>query len=293
MNVKLAPGKYVSAVSGGVDSVVLLDILSKQKDVELIVAHFDHGIRDGSKDDAAFVEQLAGQYGKPFERGTARLGPHTSEEKARNARYDFLQQATSKYRADGLVTAHHQDDLIETAFLNILRGTGPRGLAAINSNPKVMRPLINFSRAEIEKYAVDHNLIWREDPTNDDQKYLRNYIRHNLMPRLSASKRAQIIKHIDQIAANQKTSDDLTATISRTMEENGKIKRAELSQLDARLAASLLHAKYRGLGDVNRQTIDRLNVAIRTAKPGSRTNIIKDYDLVLDGDYAWLEERAN
>src|SRR5690348_2939142 len=121
MNVLLPkPGNYVVAVSGGVDSVVLLDILSKQPGLKLTIAHFDHGIRNDSYKDRQFVEGLAKKYQLLFVYKEGSLGK-ASEAKAREARYEFLRKAQKDSGSQAIITAHHQDDLLETAILNMLR----------------------------------------------------------------------------------------------------------------------------------------------------------------------------
>lgn len=179
--------KYVIAVSGGVDSMVLLDMLVHNrckslhvKPEDLIVAHFDHGIRDDSLTDQKFVRGVVGEYGLTYETERAELGVNTSEEKAREARYNFLRQCCKKYNAT-LITAHHQDDLVETMIINLIRGTGWRGLVSLNSNT-VIRPLLTTYKRELLAYAQEHNLTWKEDSTNTNEHYLRNYIRSQLLP---------------------------------------------------------------------------------------------------------------
>ncbi len=164
----------VVAVSGGVDSVVLLDMLVQRGEDKLVVAHFDHGIRVESAQDAQFVRQLAARYDLPFETKREELGAATSEEQARERRYAFLDDIARKYDAR-LATAHHQDDLIETICINLLRGTGWRGLAPMHS--AVWRPLLAMPKAEIIRYAIEHSLEWREDETNNSLRYLRNRVR--------------------------------------------------------------------------------------------------------------------
>ena len=166
--------KYIVAVSGGVDSVVLLDILSQQKNYELIIAHFDHGIRPDSHLDAEFVKALADKYNSPFELRREELGPNASEELARDRRYKFLRELADKHKAK-IVTAHHSNDVIETIAINLLRGTGWRGLAVLDSD--IIRPLKNKTKAEIIDYAKKRNLKWHDDSTNACDKYLRNRIR--------------------------------------------------------------------------------------------------------------------
>ena len=167
--------KYVVAVSGGVDSVVLLDILSHQPGIELIVAHFDHGVRYDSGIDAIFVAGLAKKYGLPFETKREELGPDVSEDKARIRRYKFLRSVAKKHGAQ-LVTAHHADDVIETIAINLSRGTGWRGLAVLDSD--VIRLLTGITKSEILDYARQNKLEWHDDSTNFENKYLRNRIRH-------------------------------------------------------------------------------------------------------------------
>jgi tRNA(Ile)-lysidine synthetase-like protein len=132
MKIQLPKGRYVVAVSGGVDSVVLLDALSKLPNLELVVAHLDHGIREDSIEDRRFVASLAASYGLVFEYGEGRLGSGASEATAREARYNFLRGVKMKHDAKAIITAHHQDDLIETAILNMLRGTGRKGLTSLS-----------------------------------------------------------------------------------------------------------------------------------------------------------------
>ncbi|MEI6851008.1 MAG: tRNA lysidine(34) synthetase TilS [Candidatus Saccharibacteria bacterium] len=170
--------RCILAVSGGVDSVVLLDMLSKQLGLELIVAHFDHGIRGDSVQDAIFVENLAKKYKLPYVSKREELGASASEELARDRRYEFLRLVARKYDSI-LVTAHHSDDVVETIAINLIRGTGWRGLAVLDSD--IYRPLTNMTKSEIIKYAKKHHLVWREDSTNQSSDYLRNRIRLKTM----------------------------------------------------------------------------------------------------------------
>jgi tRNA(Ile)-lysidine synthase TilS/MesJ len=96
------------------------------------------------------------------------LGPKTSEAKARDARYKFLEEVKAVNKAKAIVTAHHQDDVLETAILNMLRGTGRRGLTSLQNRKNLIRPLLKFSKAAIKNYAKSHKLKWREDSTNEN-----------------------------------------------------------------------------------------------------------------------------
>src|SRR5438270_2251525 len=118
MKVNVPPGRYVLAVSGGVDSMVLLDLLAKLPGLELVVAHFNHGIRPESVNDEELVANRAKRLNLPLELGYASLGQGASEATARQARYQFLEAVQKKYKAKAIITAHHQDDWIETAVIN-------------------------------------------------------------------------------------------------------------------------------------------------------------------------------
>src|SRR6185436_20114617 len=127
MKISVRPGKYVVAVSGGVDSMVLLDLLRQKPKLELVVAHFDHGIREDSAQDRKLVQRIAKAYGLPFVHAKGNLGPKAGEALAREARYAFLRQVQADHDAKAIITAHHQDDMLKTAIMNLLRGTGRRG----------------------------------------------------------------------------------------------------------------------------------------------------------------------
>lgn len=174
---------YIVAVSGGVDSVVLLDKLVKRGSARLVVAHFDHGIRDDSADDARFVGELAKQYGLAFETRREELGTGASEALARERRYQFLRDVAGRYDNAPIVTAHHADDVVETIAINMTRGTGWRGLAVLDS--ELIRPLLTIPKRVLVDYARQHNLVWREDSTNKDLAYLRNELRDRIAKRLS------------------------------------------------------------------------------------------------------------
>jgi tRNA(Ile)-lysidine synthetase-like protein len=170
---------YIIAVSGGVDSVVLLDMMAKYKQTNrLVVAHFDHGIRNDSAADARFVQELARGYQVPFEMRREELGAGASEQLARDRRYVFLNELAKKYDAK-IVTAHHQNDLIETVAINLERGTGWRGLSVF-TNTSVIRPLLTKQKTELYEYALTHHLEWVEDETNQTDEYLRNRLRKSV-----------------------------------------------------------------------------------------------------------------
>jgi len=192
LKVSLAPGRYVAAVSGGVDSMVLLDLVVNQPGVEVTVAHFQHGMRppDQTVVDKTLVRAAAELYGVQLVTDEATLGPNASEEAARIARYSFLLRTMRETGSGAILLAHHQDDVLETMILNVLRGTGWRGLSSLRSHHLLNRPLLSYDKAALLAYAREHQLQWHEDSTNRDEHYLRNYIRHTLLPRMLATQPA-------------------------------------------------------------------------------------------------------
>ena len=183
--------KYVLAISGGIDSVAMLDMIASNYDDvrriklsdakwpdDFVVAHFDHGIRgEASHHDAMFVRDLAESYGVRCRIGRGNLPSDTSEDEARLARYAFLNECLVGCGGEGrIATAHHRDDLLETVVMNLIRGTGWRGLAPMN-NSQIVRPLLNWSKVELAKYVLERNLSWVEDVTNYSVRYFRNRVR--------------------------------------------------------------------------------------------------------------------
>jgi tRNA(Ile)-lysidine synthase len=274
MKVELPRGKYILAVSGGVDSMVLLDLLSGRPGVELVVAHFNHGIRPDAIKDETLVRKAAASHGAAFEAARGNLGAAASEATARQARYHFLDEVLAKHQALKIITAHHQDDVIETAMINLLRGTGRQGLSAILSNQKIARPLLSTPKTAIVEHARRNKLVWREDSTNKDTGYLRNYLRLNVLPKLSPGQRNTIISNIDKVAKINIILDNEYATLSHNIGASS-IDRQLFSNLPADVSAGYIAYLLR-LGrtkDYDSKTIERISLSIKTAKPNSRQPI--------------------
>jgi tRNA(Ile)-lysidine synthetase-like protein len=267
MEIKVPEGKYVLAVSGGVDSMVLLDLLSNLPEVDLIIAHFNHGIRPEAGMDEALVAKAGKGYGLAVEFGHAKLGIGASEEAARQERYNFLRAVQSRYEATKIVTAHHQDDLIETALINLIRGTGRQGLSAISSNPNVLRPLLGVSKDQILKYARAHRLQWHEDATNLSMDYLRNHLRHTALAKMSPEQRQKLLDQLKRISSLNLVIDKNIATLSQLIGDQ-RIDRSLFSALPVTVGNEILvyQLRQRDIRDFDSGTIYRLNLAIRTAK---------------------------
>jgi len=186
--------RVVTAVSGGADSVCLLDVLDRLKevlDLTLVVAHFDHGLRPEADDhETQFVMALGSSRRLTVVAGKADppLDPRSGslEEKARQARYRFLRDIKHEYGAQKIATGHTLNDQAETVLMRLLRGSGLRGLSGIQPVRRngIVRPLIEVTRHEIESYLSQRRLLHVTDRSNFEVRHLRNDIRLNLMPRL-------------------------------------------------------------------------------------------------------------
>ncbi len=260
-------GIYIVAVSGGVDSMALLHLLCKQneerrtenKGVNLVVAHFDHGIRSDSGIDKQLVEKVARQYGLKFESKVAKLGKTASEELARKERYNFLLSVKQKYVADAIITAHHADDVVETMMINLLRGSGWRGLCSLRSLPELIRPLLAYSKEEIVKYARQHDLQWREDNTNSNTKYLRNDVRRSLMPLVDKQKWLDL--YSSQV--------NLQERIKKELHTHASWRRHDFIMWPRSVALEVLRAQL----PLTRPQASHVLMAIKTAQAGHRLTL--------------------
>jgi tRNA(Ile)-lysidine synthase len=176
------------AVSGGRDSVALLH-LAHQIGLRVAVAHLDHGIREDSDEDAAFVRDLCLSLSVPFHTDRVNVPDLAKkrgwglEETARKLRYAFLTRTAQELKSSAILTAHTQNDNAETIVMQLLRGTA-RATGIPARRDRILRPLLGTARAELEAFLVECNLPWRDDPTNQDTHYTRNWVRLEVLPLL-------------------------------------------------------------------------------------------------------------
>ena len=202
------PGKRIAvALSGGLDSVVLLDTVCKAQDKaitqnknqannQIYAFHIHHGLQKPADDWLIFCEKLAKQYKIHFDFRLLHLDNQQAqgniEARARAGRYEALADLCEEYGIEDLLLAHHQNDQAETVLLQLMRGSGVAGLSGMpqarglttNQSLTLWRPLLKQSRQELEAYAKEHKLKWIEDPSNQDRKYRRNAIRKDIIPKL-------------------------------------------------------------------------------------------------------------
>ncbi len=296
----IASGRYVIAVSGGVDSMVLLDMLRQDASLELIVAHVDHGIRPDSNKDCDLVAEYAARHALIFESTRLNLGIDASEDEARQQRYAFLRQCRKKHDAKQIIVAHHQEDLIETVIIAIIRGTGWRGLAPFVNPKQILRPLLNATKSNILGYARANNIAWREDSTNQNQKYLRNYVRLGLIPLLdqkSESWREDFLQMIrKQQSLRFKIEEELLSSISKILDKNTLlVKRYCVIMAPAEVAYEIVQQIFRNcLGtSVERQLAEAAVLFIKVARPNKILQLNKNWQLrVLKTDFV-VERRTS
>jgi len=242
------------AVSGGADSVCLLHILASNRDawnIRVFAVHYEHGIRgEESLRDCRFVETLCDTLGVPLtvEHGDVpRIAVEQGkglEEAARDLRYDFLQRTAEELNCDWIATAHNADDNAETILLNLVRGAGAAGLRGIPPRRgKIVRPLLPFSRDEIEIYLRENRISHVEDGTNASDEYSRNLLRHQVMPVLR-----QLNPNFSGTAANtselmRRDEDFIDAEAGRFLaehEQDGKLPLAEFRSLHPAVAGRVI-----------------------------------------------------
>ncbi|GBR76202.1 tRNA(Ile)-lysidine synthetase [Candidatus Termititenax persephonae] len=196
-----ATDKVLAAVSGGLDSVVMLDLLVELKKIKgfaLSVAHLNHQIRGRTAGrDADWAESLAAKYGLPFHLGVKNVPALAAqfgwslEDAGRRARYEFFLQEAGRHSYNTLALAHHADDQAETMLLRLLRGAAARGLSGIaeertEQGVRIVRPLLAAAKLDILNYATEKKLVYHEDETNTDTAYTRNKLRWEILPLLKA-----------------------------------------------------------------------------------------------------------
>ena len=299
----------VIATSGGADSTALLDLLSRlpEYNLHLIAAHLNHSLRgDESDADEEFCRGMAASHAIRFEsrrvdvRTLASENQLNLEDAGRRARIRFFDEICLKYGATAVVLAHHADDQAETLLMRLLRGSGLTGLSgmAYRNARGYVRPLLDVSRAEIEQYLRGHGLEWREDASNSDTIYLRNRIRHELLPllegynpaiRSSLAGTASIISG-DEILLGELTEQAFGQTCR--MGEGGVVSSVErLRSLNPALRRRVLRHSYRQvagtLEGLALRHIDAICELIDSDRPNSRLSLphavsaVREYDRLI------------
>ena len=225
--------RVLVAVSAGLDSVVLLNILLELREyfnLKLFVSHYDHKIRKNSVEDALFVYRLCKEKGLPLFIASASVPRYAKREglslemAGRELRYRAWYHLAKTYDFQKIALAHHLDDLTEEIFMRIIRGTGRRGLAGIplKREDLLVRPLLFLTKEEIRNYAQEKGLSWRDDPTNEDLRFLRNKVRHILIPFLAKEFNPNIKEAVRKTAVIIAEEEELIENLAREAFSNVK-----------------------------------------------------------------------
>ena len=246
-------GKVIlTGLSGGVDSSVLCYILSKIKDIKTIAIHLNHNWRGAdSKRDEEFARNSANSAGLEFYSETLPDTVKKTETCAREARYLFFENCKKKFNANAVFLAHNKNDSIETLIYRLIKGTGPSGL---NSIPKIRefyyRPLLEFSREEIENFAQENNIRYITDKSNFDTKYKRNLIREKIIPLMEEINPCAINSISNFIKLNkmrQNIIDNVIFETKKRIFKNGKIKRSEFLKLNSEIQFEIINCYLKNI----------------------------------------------
>lgn len=297
--------RVVVALSGGVDSTVLLHLLRfplRELGLQVEAAHFDHRMRPESQHDARWVRGLCAAWEVPLSLGVSDE-VLTSEGEARAARYAFLGRVREAVDARWILTAHHADDQIETILFRMARGTGLEGLAGIPETraPGVLRPLLSLSRDEVMAYARANGLGYRHDPTNQALGPARNRIRHRVLPeleRVHPGAREGILRLGRNAARLAEALNVLLDPVERQMgaseEKRGRweLDRMPWRSLTPEVQELLLHRWVRAVGG----TLSESGTAValefmRTGSSGNAVALAGGIRLGRDFDRLWIEGR--
>jgi tRNA(Ile)-lysidine synthase len=283
-----AGDRVAAAVSGGADSVALLELLIEARDrlgIVVSVAHFNHRLRGEESDaDGHFVEELAVAKDVPFFSACAEtLHDANVEARARQDRYRFFEKLVRDGCVGKVATAHTADDQAETVLARLLRGGGPAGLAGILPVVRdgvVVRPLLEVRRGELRAWAEARGLTWREDSSNLDRRFLRNRIRQDLLPQLERDYNpgiVNVLSHTAEVARAeeshwQKQIEDLAARMIRETLAGSKLLLTDFVQLDEAQQRRLVRAAVaKAKGDLRRLDFDHVERVRRLALTGHGT----------------------
>ncbi|CAI2718416.1 tRNA lysidine(34) synthetase TilS [Nitrospina watsonii] len=304
-----AGDQLVAAVSGGADSMAMLHLLQRLRqplDFKITVAHLNHSTRGADSDaDADFVAETCEHLNIPVVVGRRNVPEETKQsgmsfqETARTLRSQFLESVRVKTGADKIALAHSADDQAETVLMNLLRGGGPRGLGGMRPvRGNLIRPLIDATRVEIESFLEQERLDCREDASNRDTRYLRNRIRHQLLPYLQKEFNPQILTNLRQTARILQWEEEcLNREAEEWFERMGRVELPDhqvildceaLLTLHPALRARLVRLAFeKGRGHLRRVTFDHILSVLELVENDKRGKIIS-----LPGDWA-AEREAN
>lgn len=313
--------KLIVAVSGGCDSVALLHALSNLRGALAVnphVASLDHGLRgEAGRADLDFVGELAAEWGLPHTLGQvdvpqlARAWGIGVEAAARRARYDFLAQVAHQEDSSAVIVGHHADDQAETVLMNIVRGSGLRGLGGMrlvsplpwHPHLVLIRPLLSVSRAELEQYCQANNLRYRQDETNWDRRYRRNFTRHEIMDTLKRMN-PDVVSALNRLAESAAADEDFVAGQLESLaqaavhrrDDGCSISRPLFREAHPALQRRLLRRAFHQLAPAGESLTHELTLDLvafcHSARSGSARDIGAALELRIDYDEIRLQRQG-
>jgi len=287
--------RYLIGVSGGRDSVALLDCLMRFGYKRLIVCHLDHRLRGRSSNaDAKFVRTLAKKLNLECEiartdvAALARRTNQSIETAGRNARYGFFARVARRRRCPIIFLGHHADDLVETFLLNLFRGAGPTGFGGIRqvatrkidgAKLTIVRPLLGISRNEIDAYLKTHRLKFRDDATNEALAPLRNRIRRRIIPYIEKQLGRKISGPLWRAAIISADEGEW----AESLVDSRSTKSRELAVSDLQMQPRALQRRTvhqwlraQGIADLDFETIERVRALLEPKAASAKTNLPRD-----------------
>jgi tRNA(Ile)-lysidine synthase len=298
--------KIILAVSGGVDSIVLLDILAKLHK-NLLIAHLNHGLRKESFEEEKFIKELAKKYNKKAILGKASLGKSKSnlEERARDARYDFLKEVAQRNKCSKIVTAHHGDDQLETVMLNYLRGTDIFGLSGMDFISRsngflIVRPTLNILKEEIFDYQRKNKLAFMEDKSNYDLRFKRNHLRHTVFKNISTNERRILLDVISQIRErNSIYKDELKKLYKKSIFKKGQSFVALSKEVEKFSSDIIFRLLTLAVADIKGEskniysyTLNNLINNIKASKSGLEFHLSQDLTVLVERDCILVMDKS-
>jgi tRNA(Ile)-lysidine synthase len=286
-------GRYLIGVSGGRDSVTLLHALVDLGYCKLIVCHFDHQLRGrSSRADACFVEKLAAHSQLDFRLGSANVRALVKKEKmsietaGREARYSFFAKVAKQCRCCTIFLAHHADDLVETFLLNLFRGTGAAGLAAMHEvsvrriddvDLTIVRPLLPVWRVEIDRYVREQRLKFREDASNKNLAPLRNRIRRRVIPDLERLLGRNIRQNIWRTAIVAADEENwINSQLADASDVDLSVKKLRELPVAFQRRQILKWLRARNVADIGFAAVERVRSLLEPASRTAKTNLPKN-----------------
>lgn len=292
----------VVALSGGVDSMVLFDILYKLNP-NLIIAHVNHNKRKESKAEYAYIQKMAKKYGVRFEGYTLSEQEQSNfQHDSRLKRYDFFRAIAGKYKATKIAVAHHLDDQVETVLMRIVRGTSFSGYTGIKEirvdrNVSIIRPLMNVKKEDIIAYANEHNIEFFEDSSNHEDVYTRNRFRNTIIPLLreeNPNLDSKIIQLAEYIDSADELIEELKNTFIKDFSMYNHVSLHDFNKLNRivkiKVIKHMVNATTSNQVEISYEQYKQIIDMCLSEEPNQRISLSDDYDFVKEYEVIYVSK---